>query len=166
MVEFLAVIGVCLVLYTFVKVARFCLQHSSKPAGRISKTRGDRQESDIASTTSVEGFRLEQPKHNPLDGYTFASKEPLGAGGYGTTHLVTKDKGPHSGTNFVLKRIPVKTFDEANEALHEAQHLQRLNHPNVVQVFDAFLHATEGNVLEVAIVMEYCPLGWCRLQCR
>ena len=124
--------------------------YANSNAAKISKLRKSPQDA----------FRLELPKNSPLDSYTFASKTPLGAGGYGTTHLVTKDKGPNSGRKFVLKRIPVKTFDAANEALREAQHLQRLRHPNVVQVFDAFLHA-EGRVLEVAIVIEYCPLGGC-----
>ena len=112
-----------------------------------------------ASNTTSSTVKFQLCSTSPLQGYTFVSATPLGEGGYGTTHLVTKTYGTHSGQHYVLKRIPVSNLTEANEALHEAQHLQRLRHPNVVRVFDAFLHANQSAVLEIAIVMEYCPRG-------
>lgn len=117
------------------------------------------QSSNASNTTTSSTVKFQLCSTSPLQGYTFLSATPLGEGGYGTTHLVTKTYGTHSGQHYVLKRIPVSNLTEANEALHEAQHLQRLRHPNVVRVFDAFLHANQSAVLEIAIVMEYCPRG-------
>jgi serine/threonine protein kinase len=124
------------------------LMHSADAPAPVKRVQGN-----------AKAVNFQLCKSSPLDGYTFASSTPLGVGGYGSAFVVTKSRGPTSGQTFVLKRIPVKTLTEANEGLREAQHLQRLTHPNVVRVFDAFLHAATATKLEVCLVMEYCPRG-------
>ena len=90
----------------------------------------------------------------------------LETGSFGSVYVCTRD-----GQEFVLKKIPVESIEDANEAHEEvcrceplrcvapciilscsswpfqAKRLQGLKHPNIVRYYDDFLHTEYGGSL-------------------
>ncbi|XP_074645702.1 serine/threonine-protein kinase Nek11-like [Tubulanus polymorphus] len=81
----------------------------------------------------------------------------LGSGNFGTAFLVTDLKCTDEANRLkVLKEIPVGDLlpDETVDAVHEANLLAKLDHPNIVKFYDKFL---DGEYF--CIVTEYCEGG-------
>eukprot|EP00050_Salpingoeca_kvevrii_P000579 m.151612 g.151612 ORF g.151612 m.151612 type:complete len:167 (+) comp10154_c0_seq1:64-564(+) len=93
-----------------------------------------------------------------MEGRTFHGRylalKPLGKGSFGTAWLVEDER--EDRTKKVMKQIFVGMMDpgETIGALAEAKLLERLNHPNIIFFFDAFLQNQC-----VFIVTEYCEGG-------
>lgn len=82
----------------------------------------------------------------------------LGRGGNGTAFLVTCSSGPHIGMQFVLKVFHKISDEKRRKAfLQEVEHLKRLNHPAITQIFDeGVFKATNGKQYPFAVI-EYVP---------
>ena len=63
---------------------------------------------------------------------------------------------------YVLKKIEMADLNELEKVQHEAKELRRLEHKNIVQYEDEFLHMVDGPASThyiYVIIMEYCESG-------
>ncbi|MEC4725743.1 protein kinase [Shewanella sp. D64] len=84
------------------------------------------------------------------DNYTLT--EMLGEGGMGTVYLAKDTRLHRTVAIKVLHRVPEQqTLTSPQiQALDEARSLAKVNHPNIVQIYDVLVHQDQ-----VALVMEY-----------
>uniref|UniRef100_A0A671MU25 non-specific serine/threonine protein kinase n=1 Tax=Sinocyclocheilus anshuiensis TaxID=1608454 RepID=A0A671MU25_9TELE len=105
-------------------------------------------------------------KSNPPPSVTFSihTREVLGGGRFGKVHKCTETK---TGMRLAAKIINTRNARERDMALNEIQVMNQLNHPNVLQLYEAFevknqvvliLEYVEGGELFERIVDESCPL--------
>lgn len=103
----------------------------------------------------------------------------LGKGAYGEVWLVTNKENPDE--QFALKKIPVKISDEGipQSVIREVASLvalQRLKHPNVLRLHDAFIKRRDDqislNILcekcdwDLADFLQKIPHDMCNAQCK
>ena len=112
----------------------------------------------------------------------FIIDEAIAEGGFGAVYLVHKpvskkqlfkSKIQHLASNkesamieapqkFILKKLEMKDITELDQVQYEAKQLRRLNHKNIVNYEDEFMHIDEspmGNRYIYIIIMEYCTNG-------
>ncbi|MFT5235717.1 MAG: serine/threonine protein kinase, partial [Shewanella sp.] len=84
------------------------------------------------------------------DNYTLT--EILGEGGMGTVYLAQDNRLHRTVAIKVLHRIPEQQAltSPQIQALDEARALAKVNHPNIVQIYDVLEHQEQ-----VALVMEF-----------
>ncbi|XP_036387879.1 myosin light chain kinase 2, skeletal/cardiac muscle [Megalops cyprinoides] len=102
----------------------------------------------------------------PCEPYSINTKEVLGGGRFGTVHTCMEKT---SGLKLAAKIITARNAKErvSDMALNEIQVMNQLSHPNIIQLYDAFvsknqvfliLEFVEGGELFERIVDESAPL--------
>ncbi|KAG7477870.1 hypothetical protein MATL_G00074180 [Megalops atlanticus] len=102
----------------------------------------------------------------PCEPYSINTKEVLGGGRFGTVHTCIEKT---SGLKLAAKIITARNAKErvSDMALNEIQVMNQLSHPNIIQLYDAFvsknqvfliLEFVEGGELFERIVDESAPL--------
>lgn len=97
-------------------------------------------------------LNMSKPKAAYPEFKNYQIEELLGQGGMGKVYLAKDLRLNRAVAIKILHRPPPTNdeFDENNSTLYEAKMLARVNHPNIVQIFD-ILH--ENN--KIVLVMEY-----------
>ncbi|KAM4604511.1 myosin light chain kinase 2, skeletal/cardiac muscle, partial [Discoglossus pictus] len=88
---------------------------------------------------------------NVTDLYDLKTEEALGGGRFGDVHICREKS---SGLQLVAKVIKIQTGQEKEMALNEVQVMNELDHPNLVQMFDA-LETPDAMIL----FLEYVAAG-------
>jgi NIMA (never in mitosis gene a)-related kinase len=94
----------------------------------------------------------------PLSMSRFRVVRQLGSGSYGVALLVTERT---SGAQFVVKRMDLSAMDARarRAALGEAEVLSRLQHPNIVGYYGAFMEGEDEGAPHLHLLLEYCEGG-------
>ena len=87
----------------------------------------------------------------------------IGRGGNGTAFLVTSATDSNKGLQFAIKFFHKISDDKRREAfLREIEHLRKLNHPSIIDIFDDGIFTVKDRIYPFAVV-EYVPLTTRRL---
>ncbi|KAF4077955.1 hypothetical protein AMELA_G00193800 [Ameiurus melas] len=119
---------------------------------------------DVPPQSAPFPHRCVSLKTSPPSDFSIHTREVLGGGRFGKVHKCTDNK---SRLRLAAKIISSRNAKEREMVLNEIDVMNQLNHPNILQLFDAFetknqivlvLEYVEGGELFERIVDESCPL--------
>ncbi|XP_062872075.1 myosin light chain kinase 2, skeletal/cardiac muscle [Trichomycterus rosablanca] len=119
---------------------------------------------DISPQPAPFPHRCVSLRSSPSCDFSIHTRDVLGGGRFGKVHKCTDIK---SGLRLAAKILSGRSAKEKEMAVNEIEVMNQLNHPNILQLFDAFesknqvvliLEYVEGGELLERIVDESCPL--------
>ncbi|XP_043946268.1 myosin light chain kinase 2, skeletal/cardiac muscle isoform X2 [Protopterus annectens] len=87
----------------------------------------------------------------PSSFYSINLRQVIGGGRFGHVHKCTEKS---SGLKLAAKSIKVRCPKDKELVLHEVQTMNQLNHPNLIQLYDAFEYKND-----ITLIMEYLEGG-------
>ena len=85
--------------------------------------------------------------------YTYI--KTLGAGAFGEVYLVRDSKKD----NYALKKIKCGSNDDLNTVTQELKSMSKLNHRNIMRLFETFCKQKDHFYAEIYLILEYCSGG-------
>ena len=87
---------------------------------------------------------------------TYIQEEKLGAGAFGEVFKV-RHRG--TGKRYALKIIKCSNDEELNNVMDEMKALSKLDHPNIIRLFETKHRQNKMFSAEISLLFEYCTKG-------